>query len=34
MGHGPGIMILMTAKKPLIRGVLQERCNVADYMGA
>lgn len=34
MGHGPGIMILMTAKKPLIRGMLQECCNVADYMGA
>ncbi|MDK9710610.1 DUF4438 domain-containing protein [Acidaminobacter sp.] len=32
MGHGPGIMILMTSKKPLIRGVIRDRCNVKDYI--
>ena len=32
MGHGPGIMILMTSKKPLVRGVIRDRCNVKDYI--
>lgn len=32
MGHGPGIMILMTSKKPLIRGVIRDKCNVKDYV--
>jgi hypothetical protein len=32
MGHGPGIMILMTSKKPMIAGVTGKKCNVKDYM--
>lgn len=32
MGHGPGIMILMTSKKPLIQGVVSNKCNVKDYL--
>lgn len=32
MGHGPGIMILMTCKKPLIKSFISEKCNVKDYM--
>lgn len=32
MGHGPGIMILMTSKKPLIRGVIRDKCNVKDFI--
>ncbi|MEG1849629.1 MAG: DUF4438 domain-containing protein, partial [Oscillospiraceae bacterium] len=33
MGHGPGVTTLMTCKKPLIVGVLDERANLADRMG-
>ncbi len=33
MGHGPGITTLMTAKKPLITGVLDKSANLANYMG-
>lgn len=32
MGHGPGIMVLMTSKKPLIRGVIRDKCNVKDFI--
>lgn len=33
MGHGPGVSTIMTCKKPLIDGVLDEGANLALYMG-
>lgn len=32
MGHGPGIMIIATSKKPVIKGLISDRCNVKDYI--
>ncbi|MBR0026175.1 MAG: DUF4438 domain-containing protein [Clostridia bacterium] len=32
MGHGPGVTTLMTAKTPIIEGVLSEGANLADLM--
>ncbi len=31
-GHGPGISILMTSKKPVIEGRIDENANLAHYM--
>ncbi len=31
-GHGPGISIVMTSKKTLIKGLIDKNANVADYM--
>lgn len=33
MGHGPGVTTLMTAKTPVIEGVLSKGANLADYYG-
>lgn len=33
IGHGPGVTTLLTAKTPVIEGVLDPRANLADYMG-
>lgn len=33
MGHGPGITTLMTCKTPKIRGVKDEKANIADCLG-
>lgn len=33
MGHGPGVTTLMTCKRPLIEGVLDENANLARLMG-
>jgi len=32
MGHGPGVTTIMTAKTPIIEGVLSEGANLADLM--
>lgn len=32
MGHGPGVTTLMTCKKPLIEGVLDEKANLAQLL--
>ena len=32
-GHGPGVATLLTAKTPVIEGVLDPKANLADYMG-
>lgn len=32
-GHGPGISIVMTTKKPIIEGKIEKKANVADLMG-
>lgn len=32
-GHGPGISIIMTSKKPVIEGILDSSANIADLMG-
>lgn len=32
MGHGPGITTIMTCKRELIEGVIEEGANIADYM--
>lgn len=32
-GHGPGISIVMTTKKPIIEGKIDKKANVADLMG-
>jgi len=31
-GHGPGITTIMTTKKPLIKGRLDENANIGKYM--
>jgi len=31
MGHGPGVTTLLTCKKPLIEGVVDEKANLAHY---
>lgn len=31
-GHGPGITTIMTAKKPVIEGRLDENANIGKYM--
>lgn len=33
IGHGPGVTSLLTAKTPVIEGVLTEGANIADYLG-
>ena len=33
MGHGPGITTLLTAKTPLIKGIKDEKANIAFYLG-
>ncbi|MCL2547829.1 MAG: DUF4438 domain-containing protein [Symbiobacteriaceae bacterium] len=33
MGHGPGITTLFTAKTPLIKGLKDEKANIACYLG-
>lgn len=33
MGHGPGVTTLLTAKTPIIEGVISEKANIADYFG-
>jgi len=33
MGHGPGITTLLTAKSPIIRGVKDDKANIAYYLG-
>ncbi len=33
-GHGPGVTIIMSAKTPIIEGVLTENANIAHYMTA
>ncbi|MDL2219099.1 DUF4438 domain-containing protein [Ruminococcaceae bacterium OttesenSCG-928-O06] len=33
MGHGPGVTTLLTAKTPVLEGVLTKSANLADYMG-
>lgn len=32
MGHGPGIMTILSSKKGKINGVISELCNVKDYI--
>ncbi len=32
-GHGPGVMTVMTAAKPLIKPVISKKANVADLLG-
>jgi len=32
-GHGPGVTTLLTCKEPLIRPVIRDRANIADYLG-
>ena len=32
-GHGPGVTTLMTARTPIIEGVITKSANLADYMG-
>jgi len=32
MGHGPGITVIMTCKKSLIKGDIVEKANISDYM--
>ena len=32
-GHGPGISVVMTSKKPIIVGKIDKKANVADLMG-
>ena len=34
IGHGPGVTSLLTAKTPVIEGVLSGGANIAEYMGA
>lgn len=34
MGHGPGITILLTSKKPLIEGEICAHANIAHWLGA
>lgn len=31
-GHGPGVTVLLTSRKPLIKPVLDEKANLADIM--
>ena len=33
MGHGPGVTTLLTSKMPIIDGILNQKANLADYMG-
>jgi len=33
MGHGPGITTLLTAKTPIIKGIKDEKANIAYYLG-
>ncbi len=33
IGHGPGVTTLLTAKTPVIEGVLDPKANLADYFG-
>ena len=33
MGHGPGVTSLLSAKLPVLEGVISEGANLADYMG-
>lgn len=33
-GHGPGISVVMTTKKPLIEGKIDPQANLADYIAA
>ena len=33
MGHGPGVTILLTSKKPLIEGRIDSRANIAHWLG-
>lgn len=33
MGHGPGVTILLTSKKPLIEGRIDPRANIAHWLG-
>lgn len=32
MGHGPGIMTILSSKKGQINGVISKQCNVKDYI--
>ncbi len=32
-GHGPGISIVMTSKKPVIEGKINKKANIADLLG-
>lgn len=32
MGHGPGVTAILSTQKPLIKGKIVDRANVADYM--
>lgn len=32
MGHGPGIMTILSSKKGGINGIISEQCNVKDYI--
>ena len=34
MGHGPGITTILSSRKPIIEGVLDESANLAPYFGA
>ena len=34
MGHGPGITTILSSRKPIIEGVLDESANLATYFGA
>jgi len=31
-GHGPGVTIIMSSKKPIIEGTIDENANIAHYM--
>lgn len=33
LGHGPGVTTVMTCKRPLIEGKIDEKANIADIMG-
>lgn len=32
-GHGPGVTVLLTSKKSLIKPILDENANIANYLG-
>lgn len=32
-GHGPGVTILLTSRKPLIEGKIDKRANIAHWLG-
>ena len=34
MGHGPGITTILSSRKPIIEGVIDESANLATYFGA